>query len=60
MKGELRPIGSYNLGLDRYEYFRCDDCATDYPVIDGAPRCNGQALDRCPYCRDDNDAQRDV
>jgi len=50
--GKLVSIGRHNLGASqRYEYFRCVDCGTDYPAVNGfAPSCNHHEISRCPYC----------
>jgi len=49
-KGRLQYIGMHNLGRDRYHYYRCKDCQTDYPVLDvdcGWPSCNGKIITDC-------------
>ena len=45
--GRLVSIGRHSLGRASYEYFRCVDCGTDYPVIGLGPRCNGKYIRRC-------------
>ena len=51
--GTLVDIGQHRLGaFATYRYFRCLGCDTDFPMIDGAIRCNGDAITRCPYCTD--------
>ena len=47
----LQYIGEYNLGCQRFRYFRCDKCKTDYPVIGGILKCNGHIIDDCPWCK---------
>ena len=52
-KGALVSIGWHRLGMhDWDEYFKCLDCNTVYPVIDGYPSCNGEKLSKCPYCKE--------
>ena len=50
--GVLKPVGRRMLGvLDSYDYWRCSDCGTFYPKIDGTVKCNGQPIGACPWCR---------
>jgi NAD-dependent SIR2 family protein deacetylase len=49
--GKLLSIGKRQLGVyAEFEYFRCQDCGADYPIIDGAIRCNGFTISDCPGC----------
>ncbi len=53
--GHLTMLGPGKLGDTTYNYFRCDDCGGDYPVIDGRIKCNGHAITLCPWCRPDSE-----
>lgn len=54
--GELVHDGQHKLGLDAYDYWRCIDCGTTYPVLGwGKPSCNGHKIDLCPFCRPDSE-----
>lgn len=35
-------------------FFKCSDCVTTFPEIDGEIRCNGQHISLCPWCREDS------
>lgn len=70
-RGTLLSIGIKRLGLEQYEYVKCVNCATEYPILertnyntciaDGAlittraPSCNGHNIDQCPWCREDSE-----
>lgn len=44
----LVSIGFHNLGRNqKYEYFRCTRCGTEYPKINHRIMCNGKELHRC-------------
>ena len=50
MTGHLSNIGYHYLGNTQYRFFRCNDCQTLYPEIDGRIRCNQRAIEVCPFC----------
>ena len=52
--GRLLDIGIKNLGRNQYRYVQCVDCGDQYPHIDGVPKCNGQIIGLCPWCRPDS------
>lgn len=52
--GVLRYIGRFKLARQVYDYFRCVDCGTEFPEIDGSASCNGHKISRCPWCRPDS------
>lgn len=52
--GALESAGRAHLGLLEYGWYRCTNCKTSYPVIDGAIRCNGHSIELCPWCRVDS------
>lgn len=54
--GILKYIGKRKLGFLTYPYFRCVDCASEYPQINGAPKANGHWISKCPWCRGDSRA----
>jgi rubrerythrin len=59
MSGALQFIGRKSLGLyAENDYFRCSDCGTDYPRIDGVIRCNGFTISSCPWCGTDKRSNR--
>ena len=47
--GTLTAVSKY--GVRNFMYYECADCATMYPRINGAIRCNGFQIYSCPYCR---------
>jgi uncharacterized protein CbrC (UPF0167 family) len=55
--GRLVSVGVKPLGLgQRFEYFRCVDCGTEYPRTDfGQIMCNGVGVALCPWCRPDSE-----
>jgi hypothetical protein len=75
-KNNLRFIGMHRLGrFAYYPYYQCVTCGTEYPVIenelqicDGVPawvpvneiRCNGKAIEACPYCKIDKAGSDDL
>jgi hypothetical protein len=40
-------------GLNQYTHYRCIDCNTIYPEIDGFIQCNNTYIELCPFCRED-------
>lgn len=51
--GTLRDKGVIPYGLTQYRFYECTKCGTNYPVIDGAIRCNGQSITKC-LCQEDS------
>ena len=46
--GTLRDIGVRNYGAyDRYRFFECIKCGTQYPEKDGKIHCNGRNITKC-------------
>lgn len=41
---------SHYHGPNRMEFYQCTGCKTEFPVINGEIRCNGQAITECPFC----------
>jgi hypothetical protein len=40
--------------LGPWDYYKCANCSTSFPEIDGEIRCNGHAIELCPWCRADS------
>lgn len=51
--GTLRDKGVRPYGLTQYRFYECIKCGTNYPVMGGEIRCNGQALTKC-LCQETN------
>lgn len=55
MKGELTYVGAHTIGKHKvYDIYKCNECGTEYPVLDGKIMCNGDEIDLCPWCREDS------
>jgi len=54
MNGKLIEIGIKTYGLQKYNFFECEDCKTIYPEMCGKIICNGHIIDQCPWCRPDS------
>lgn len=48
--GRLVSIGRRKLGIDSYEYYKCQTCGTEFPVLRGEISCNGKSIKDCPWC----------
>lgn len=54
--GMLYSIGHGKIGIIHgYEFFKCKDCKTIYPKINGVIMCNGHYIVKCPWCREDSE-----
>lgn len=49
--GKLVSIGHLPYGYLTIEFFQCQDCGNEYPVINKRIMCNGREIILCPYCR---------
>ncbi len=50
-QGTIEYIGQKHLGLRVYEFMKCKDCGTEYPVDKNKNTWwNGQIITICPYC----------
>jgi hypothetical protein len=53
MNGHLVSIGVHNLGLKKYEHFKCTDCGAEFPVLSKRYNvgvyCNGFLIKTCPW-----------
>lgn len=51
----LAPGWGRRLGLDGPNvHWTCTTCTSTYPEMNGAIRCNGHTITRCPWCRSDS------
>lgn len=57
IKGILFLLGARKYGLYSEVFYACPDCATEYPVIENAIRCNGETITVCPYCHPEGNAK---
>lgn len=48
--GDLVFKGHRPYGHESYDFYRCPDCRTDFPVLYGQISCNGCAISSCPWC----------
>jgi hypothetical protein len=50
--GTLNYAGTSSYGLQvELSRVRCNACGTEFPLIKGTIRCNGQVIEECPWCR---------
>jgi DNA-directed RNA polymerase subunit RPC12/RpoP len=48
--GKLIAEGQGRTGNLVLQYYKCVDCGTSFPEIDGEIRCNRAPIVVCPYC----------
>jgi len=53
----LNKYYAYRFCLPAEEYllWRCSECKTEFPEIDGKIMCNGHHIQDCPWCRKDSE-----
>lgn len=52
--GRLVAEGQGRTGAIVLQYYKCVDCQTSFPEIDGEIRCNRAPIVVCPYCEPDS------
>lgn len=52
--GRLVYDGQRNLGIHSFEWMKCVDCLSVYPLINGVASCNRTSISLCPWCRPDS------
>jgi hypothetical protein len=46
-----RSLLGYYRKVDEVGVVQCTSCKTDFPIIDGRPKCNGEFIKDCPFCK---------